>query len=81
MAVTAFIGNLGVTGFLVLLLIVVVLFGPSKLPMLGESVGKMLRGFKKEMSKLEEDTPKPKNDPASIEGEGRNEIDVTPKDP
>ncbi len=40
---------------LIIIAIVLLVFGPSKLPQLGESVGKMFRGFRKEMKALEDD--------------------------
>lgn len=57
----------------VILVLVLLIFGPSKLPQLGASVGKMLRGFKKEMKELKEDEAGSEEDP-------RGEIDVTPTD-
>lgn len=55
----------------VIVLVVLLVFGPSKLPQLGSSVGKMLRGFKKEMKALKDD---------DLEGEDApGEIDVTPQ--
>ncbi len=69
---------LGTWEILVILAIVLLIFGPSKLPQLGEGIGKMLRGFKKEMrageleaGKEAEQTPKPDVEP----------IDVTPQSP
>ncbi len=35
---------------LLILFIVLVIFGPSKLPQIGEGLGKSIRGFKKAMS-------------------------------
>jgi len=58
----------------VILVVVLLIFGPSKLPQLGSSVGKMLRGFKKEMKELKDD------DAADAEEAARGEIDVTPTD-
>jgi len=40
---------------LLILVIVLIIFGPGKLPELGESLGKSIRGFKKAMSEKEED--------------------------
>ena len=40
---------------LVILFIVLIIFGPGKLPQLGEGLGKSIRGFKKAMSEKEED--------------------------
>jgi sec-independent protein translocase protein TatA len=41
--------NLGATELILILVIVVVLFGPSRLPGLGKSIGEAIRGFKKGM--------------------------------
>lgn len=74
----ALVGLLGTFGALeigVILLVVLLVFGPSKLPQLGEGVGKMLRGFKKEMKSMEEDAG---DKVADAEG-AKDEIDVTPK--
>ena len=60
----------------VILIVVLLVFGPSKLPQLGEGVGKMLRGFKKEMKSMEEES----GDKAADKDEPAGEIDVTPKD-
>lgn len=61
--------TLGPAEIAVIVLVVILIFGPSKLPQLGSSVGKMLRGFKKEMKAINDDD---EADPAG-------EIDVTPK--
>ena len=41
---------------LVLLVIVLIIFGPGKLPELGSSIGKAIRGFKKAMAEPEHKT-------------------------
>ncbi|MCX4243198.1 twin-arginine translocase TatA/TatE family subunit [Paraliomyxa miuraensis] len=70
------------SGFEIAIIIVVLLllFGPSKLPQLGEGVGKMLRGFKKEMKAIEDDKAADAAGTAAkaIDHDG-DEIDVTPK--
>jgi sec-independent protein translocase protein TatA len=66
--------SLGPAEIAIILVIVILVFGPSKLPQLGASVGKMLRGFKKEMKEMEAER---KAD--APEGEPRGEIDVTPE--
>jgi sec-independent protein translocase protein TatA len=38
---------------LVILVIVLIIFGPGKLPELGNSIGKAIRGFKKSMEERE----------------------------
>lgn len=49
--------GLGVPELTVVLIIALVVFGPSKLPSLGKSLGEAIRGFKKG---LEDDTSKQK---------------------
>ncbi len=41
--------GLGWPEVLVILLVVVIIFGPKKLPEIGSALGKTLRGFKEEM--------------------------------
>jgi TatA/E family protein of Tat protein translocase len=43
-------GEFSLTHLLVLALILLVFFGPSRLPQLGSSIGKAIRGFKKGLS-------------------------------
>jgi sec-independent protein translocase protein TatA len=62
--------TLGAAEIAVIVLVVLLIFGPSKLPQLGSSVGKMLRGFKKEMKAINEDDDDDKK--------SAGEIDVTP---
>lgn len=40
---------------IVILVIVLIIFGPGKLPQLGESLGKTIKGFKKAMSENDEE--------------------------
>ena len=73
---------LGTVEIIIIVAVILLVFGPSKLPALGEGIGKMLRGFKKEMKAMdkdkEEDDAKVKQ-VASDEEESPGEIDVTPK--
>jgi len=46
--------NLGMTELLLILGIVLLLFGPSKLPGLGKSLGEAIRGFKKGLNENDE---------------------------
>jgi sec-independent protein translocase protein TatA len=71
-------GMLGVPEVVIILIVVVLIFGPTKLPQLGTSVGKMLRGFKKELGEFSEESKK--GAPLS-KGENGEEIDVTPQQP
>jgi sec-independent protein translocase protein TatA len=65
--------SLGPAEIAVIVLIVVLVFGPSKLPQLGSSVGKMLRGFKKEMKSMNEEDEASEALPKKA-----GEIEVTP---
>ncbi len=42
--------NLGFPELMVILVIALIVFGPGKMPELGNSLGKAIRGFKKAMS-------------------------------
>jgi sec-independent protein translocase protein TatA len=72
--------TLGPAEIAVIVLIVLLIFGPSKLPQLGKSVGQMLRGFKKEMKSInddDDDDEEPSAD-AALPRPKPSEIDVTP---
>jgi sec-independent protein translocase protein TatA len=74
--------GIGLPEIAIVLVIALLIFGPSKLPQLGAGVGKMLRGFKKEMKGMEEDDAKAEGgSKKAIDADGdKDEIDVTPKD-
>jgi sec-independent protein translocase protein TatA len=59
--------NLGWTEILLMGGIVLLLFGPSKLPGLGKSIGEAIRGFKKGLSEVESEA----NAPAQTEEQKR----------
>jgi sec-independent protein translocase protein TatA len=61
----------------IIIAVVLLIFGPSKLPQLGEGVGKMLRGFKKEMKAIDDDKVAEQSATASAPED--EAIDVTPK--
>ena len=59
-----FLGSLGPTELLLILLIVIIIFGARKLPDLGKSLGDGIKNFKKSMNtKDEDDKPSKKNEP------------------
>ncbi len=66
------IGGLGGLELVIIIAVILLIFGPTKLPQLGEGIGKMLRGFRKEMKQIDKD----KRDEEETR---RSEIDVTPK--
>ncbi len=48
------ISNIGVPGLILILVVALLLFGPSKLPELGRAVGRTLREFKESFSGADE---------------------------
>lgn len=48
-------GKLGVPELIVILFIVLIIFGPSKLPQIGKSMGQALREFKKSSSQIQKE--------------------------
>ena len=53
--------GLGVTELIIVLVIVVVLFGASKLPEIGSGIGEAIKNFKKSTSELSESNDAAKN--------------------
>ena len=49
------IASIGVPGLIIILVIVLILFGPRKLPEVGSAVGKTLSEFKKSAKDIMED--------------------------
>jgi sec-independent protein translocase protein TatA len=48
--------GIGMPEMMVILVIALVIFGPGKLPDLGSSIGKAIRGFKKSMEEPEKES-------------------------
>ena len=63
------IGGFGGLEIAIILLVVILIFGPSKLPQLGAAIGKMFSGFKREMKEIDREDGRDK---------AAGEIDVTP---
>ncbi len=59
--------KIGVTELLVILAIVLLIFGPSKLPQLGKAIGQTLSGFKKGQKEGAEDSANAEEHKASEE--------------
>ncbi|WP_135550508.1 twin-arginine translocase TatA/TatE family subunit [Paenibacillus cymbidii] len=53
--------NIGATGFILIILVALLLFGPSKLPELGRAFGRTLREFKSGAKELIGDTNEAKD--------------------
>lgn len=54
--------DIGAPGLILLILGALLLFGPKRLPELGQAVGKMFSEFKKSINKLEEEEKKDKEE-------------------
>jgi sec-independent protein translocase protein TatA len=55
-------GSIGMPELIVIFVIALLVFGPSKLPDLGKSLGEAIRGFKKAMSDTEKASLTSSND-------------------
>jgi sec-independent protein translocase protein TatA len=64
-------GSLGAPELLVIFLVALIVFGPSKLPELGKSLGEAIRGFKKSVTDSEKT---PLDDSASQSKPGDNKV-------
>jgi sec-independent protein translocase protein TatA len=56
------LGDIGLPELLVIFIIVLVLFGPGKLPDVGKAIGEALRGFKKTLKESEQTIAERSND-------------------
>lgn len=52
------LGGIGTTGFILIILVALLLFGPNKLPELGRAFGRTLREFKEGAKEIMDDDPK-----------------------
>lgn len=50
---------IGTTEIIIILAIILLIFGPSKLPQLGSGIGMMLRGFKSEIRAMDGENSAP----------------------
>jgi sec-independent protein translocase protein TatA len=66
--------RLGFGEILVVLVLALLFFGPSKLPQLGSSLGEALRGFKKGLNELhgDDEAAKPAEEQKALRGDGAN---------
>ena len=64
-----FLGNLGTTEFLIILLVILLLFGGRKIPELMRGLGKGVRSFKEGMNEVESEINKPVEKPKQNNGD------------
>ncbi|PTM58181.1 twin-arginine translocase TatA/TatE family subunit [Desmospora activa] len=75
------LGSIGLPGFLLILLVALLLFGPSKLPELGRAAGRTLKEFKDSVAGINDDDKqnKPeatKQDVSAVQGEAPTAADA-----
>ncbi|MDY0396753.1 twin-arginine translocase TatA/TatE family subunit [Virgibacillus halophilus] len=56
------LSNIGVPGLILILVVALIVFGPSKLPEIGKSVGQALSEFKKSAQQIMSDEKKDNDD-------------------
>lgn len=61
------LASIGVPGLIIILVIVLILFGPRKLPEVGSAVGKTLAEFKKSARDIMDDEDIKKEEPKKID--------------
>lgn len=52
-------GRIGFPELILILVVFVIFFGPSKLPEIGSAIGKAIREFKKNLNDVKDDVQKP----------------------
>lgn len=71
-------GSLSLTHLLLLGIIALIFFGPSRLPQLGQSLGKAIRGFKQGLEEIDVD-PKDIQDTPQVTRQAQQENTETQK--
>jgi sec-independent protein translocase protein TatA len=65
------LSSIGVPGLIIILILALILFGPSKLPQLGKAVGETLRELKKSTREMVNDVKEPFEDDETIEKQNK----------
>ena len=55
-------GSFGIPELLIVLVIVLLIFGPKKLPQLGKALGRTITGFRKGMKEVEDEDGTPSDE-------------------
>ncbi len=66
-------GSIGMPELLVIFVIALLIFGPSKLPDVGKSIGEAIRGFKKAMNEPEKPPPAESEGRTKTEGPSKSD--------
>lgn len=65
--------NIGIPSLILILVVALVIFGPSKLPEIGSALGKTLKEFKKSTSELMSDKPN-SDDSKDLDNEDKEDL-------
>ena len=74
------LGGLGVPELLIILVVVLIIFGPKHLPKLGESLGKTVKNIREGMASTDSSSEPAKAEPAKIEATDVVETTEEPAD-
>ncbi len=73
--------GLGVPELVIILIIALVIFGPRKLPEIGQALGKGIREFKKSTSEIESQVKQDFSEPAAKESSKESSQESTKSEP
>jgi sec-independent protein translocase protein TatA len=73
-------GEFSITHWLIILAILLLFFGPSKLPGLGSSLGKAIRGFKSGLNDADPNETSAQNRPEQIDSANKTADQMKNKD-
>jgi sec-independent protein translocase protein TatA len=62
-------GNIGWQGLVIILVVLLVIFGPKRLPEMGRSIGRGMREFKESVTGKDDDDDQPREIPPAAEDE------------
>jgi sec-independent protein translocase protein TatA len=60
-------GNIGWQGLVIILIVLLVIFGPKRLPEMGRSIGRGMREFKESVTGKDDDDDQPREIPPAAE--------------
>ena len=62
-------GNIGWQGLVIILIVLLVIFGPKRLPEMGRSIGRGMREFKESVTGKDDDDDQPREIPPAAQDE------------
>lgn len=74
------LGSIGTSGFILIILVALLLFGPSKLPELGRAFGRTLREFKNGAKDIMNDNDDPISDRKEINAQETRKSETRQED-